>query len=261
MPLELKLAVAGLLVGTLVGLTGMGGGAVMTPLLIFMGIPAVQAVGTDLAYSAVTKTVGAWRHHTLRHVNYRIALWLGLGSVPASVVGVFTLDRLEHAAGTDVETLIRDVLGAALVVVGATLLVRTLLHRRARPGREIETRLERRQKLLAVGVGLVFGYVLGLTSVGSGTFFGMALLLFFPLSASRVVGTDTLHAAVLVWAAALAHAAAGNVDLGSVSWLLVGSVPGILLGAQFTGRAPERVLRIALSVVLAVSGVALLRSA
>src|SRR4051812_47699377 len=98
-PLDLKLAFAGLLIGGLVGLTGMGGGSLMTPLLIFLGLPPVKAVGTDLAYAAVTKSFGAWRHHVLQNVNYDVAKWLALGSVPASVLGVFTLDRLRACWG------------------------------------------------------------------------------------------------------------------------------------------------------------------
>jgi uncharacterized protein len=259
MPIELKLVIAGLLVGCLVGLTGMGGGAVMTPLLIFLGIPATTAVGTDLAFSAATKTLGAWRHHSLRHVNYRIALWFAAGSVPAAVLGVLTLKELQEAMGDDVDAFVQLLLGGALVIVGITFALKTLILKEHPHDREIETRLASREKVLAVGIGLVFGYLLGLTSVGSGTFFGMALVLVFQLRAARVVGTDIFHAAILVWAAAIAHAAiTQTVEFGTVGWLLVGSIPGILIGAQGTSRAPERLLRGCIATVLGVSGISLL---
>jgi uncharacterized membrane protein YfcA len=257
--LDLKLALAGLLIGGLVGLTGMGGGSLMTPLLIFLGLPPVKAVGTDLAYAAVTKTFGAWRHHVLQNVNYEVAKWLALGSVPASVVGVFTLDRLEGWLGQSPDAFVQDLLGVLLILVGAAFALKAVL-RPHPPAEEPLHGLERRQKATAFAVGLVFGFALGLTSVGSGTFFGLALLVFFPLRASRVVGTDVFHAAILVFAAALAHAVSGNVEWGSVSWILVGSVPGILVGARYTGRAPERALRMLLATTLTVSGVALLFS-
>ena len=259
MPLELKLVLAGLLVGCLVGLTGMGGGAVMTPLLIFLGFPATTAVGTDLAFSACTKTLGAWRHHSLRHVNYRLALWLACGSVPAAVLGVVTLKELRDSMGADVDGFVQALLGVALMLVGATFAVKTLLLRDRHVDREIETRVTGRDKAVAIASGLVFGYLLGLTSVGSGTFFGMVLVLFYGLRAARVVGTDIFHAAILVWAAAISHAViTQTVEFGTVGWLLAGSIPGILIGAQGTSRAPERALRGCIAAVLAFSGVSLL---
>jgi uncharacterized membrane protein YfcA len=224
-----------------------------------MGLPATAAVGTDLAFSACTKSLGAWRHHQLAHVNYRIALWLAAGSVPAAVLGVLTLKELRDAMGEDVDGLVQLLLGGALILVGVTFALKTLLLRESPVDREIVTRLAGREKATAVIVGVAFGYVLGLTSVGSGTFFGMALVVLFHLRAARVVGTDIFHAAILVWAAAIAHAVlTQTVEFGTVGWLLAGSIPGILIGAQGTSRAPERLLRSCIAVVLAVSGISLL---
>ena len=238
-------------------MTGMGGGSLMTPLLIMLGIPPVKAVGTDLAYAAITKTFGAWRHQKLENVNLTVVKWLALGSVPASVLGVVTLERLKDVMGDDLDRFIQTALGVALVAVGVAFVVKSFLRRNpVQP--EINGELSTRRKVLAVSVGVVFGFALGLTSVGSGTFFGMALMLFFPLRAARIVGTDVFHAAILVASAALAHTFAGNVEFGTVGWILVGSVPGILIGAQLTNRAPERGLRVGLGVTLATAGVALL---
>ena len=250
----------GLGVGILVGTTGMGGGSLMTPLLILVfGVKPVMAIGTDLAYAAITKTFGAWRHHALRNVNHALVRWLAIGSVPSSVLGVFTLDRLRDRLGDDVDVLVQDALGFALVLVGIAFVAKTCI--RYRPvERELGGRLSLGQKLVAASIGLVFGFALGFTSVGSGTFFGMAMMLAFPLRPQRLVGTDVFHAAILVFAAASAQTVAGNVQFGTVGWILVGSLPGIFLGAQFTGRAPERALRLALGVTLAVAGIALLTS-
>jgi uncharacterized membrane protein YfcA len=256
--LEAKLVLAGLAIGALVGLTGMGGGSLMTPLLVFLGVPPVKAVGTDLAYAAITKTFGAWRHHAMQNVDYRLAGWLALGSVPASVTGVFVLDRLKDAMGDRLDDLVQQGLGVALIVVGVALVVRLLWRPLGLPAEPRE--LTTRTRVLAVAIGAVFGFALGFTSVGSGTFFGMAMMLVFPMSASRIVGTDVFHAALLVFAAAGAHVVSGNVEFGTVGWILIGSLPGILIGAHFTGRAPERALRIGLGVTLALAGLALLTS-
>ena len=256
-PLDAKLIVAGLLVGALVGMTGMGGGSLMTPILVLLGIPPVKAVGTDLAYAAVTKVFGAWRHHSKANVDYRLALWLAAGSVPASVAGVFVLKKLKEEMGDDLNHLLTLTLGIALILVGVAFALKNAIHA-ARPAKTAE--LTTRMKLMAVGIGVVFGFALGLTSVGSGTFFGMAMMLLFGLSAARIVGTDVFHAAILTAAAGGAQAVAGNVQFGTVGFILIGSIPGILIGSHFTNRIPERPMRVALGVTLAVAGTALVFS-
>ena len=248
-PLDAKLIVAGLLVGTLVGMTGMGGGSLMTPILVLLGIPPIKAVGTDLAYAAITKTFGAWRHHSKENVDYRLVWWLASGSVPASVAGVFVLKKLKDEMGDDVNHLLTVTLGVALILVGVAFALKNAIHA-ARPS--LTSELTARKKLLAVGIGLVFGFALGLTSVGSGTFFGMAMMLCFGLSAARIVGTDVSHAAILTAAAGGAQAVAGNVQFGTVGFILIGS--------HYTNRVPERQMRMALGVTLAVAGTALVFS-
>ena len=256
-PLDAKLIVAGLLVGTLVGMTGMGGGSLMTPILVLLGIPPVKAVGTDLAYAAITKVFGAWRHHAKANVDYRLVWWLAAGSVPASVIGVVVLKKLKENMGDDVNHLITAALGSALIVVGIAFGLKNAIQA-ARPPKALE--LTGRRKALAVAIGLVFGFALGLTSVGSGTFFGMAMMLCFGLSAARIVGTDVVHAAILTAAAGSAQAVAGNVEFGTVGFILIGSIPGILIGSHYTNRVPERQMRVALGVTLTVAGTALVLS-
>jgi uncharacterized membrane protein YfcA len=249
---------AGLAVGTLVGMTGMGAGSLMTPILISVfGIPATTAVGTDLVYSAITKTFGAARHHALRTVNTQLALWMATGSVPAAVLGVYTLSRIADAHGeAAVNAHLETAIGVALVLVGITVAVRTLvtIRRRSGPARTTDGELTRRHKVIAVAIGVVFGFVLGLTSVGSGVFFGMALLTLFPLATRRVVGTDLFHAAMITVAAGAAQVIWGHPNFGYVGSILLGSIPGILLGSQLTVTIPEKALRGSIAGVLSVAG-------
>jgi uncharacterized protein len=256
------LVLAGLLVGTLVGFTGMGAGSLMTPILItFFGIPPTTAVGTDLVYSAVTKTLGAARHHALQNVNRQLAFYMASGSVPAAIAGVYTLSRLRTNHAATIETDLKQVIGYVLLLVGIAVAVRTFVTLRRMRGRKLvlpDETLDRLHKILAVAIGVVFGYVLGLTSVGSGVFFGMALITLFPLSARRIVGTDLFHGALITVAAGGAQILWGTPDFGYVGSILVGSLPGILIGSQFSVKIPERALRGSLAGVLALAGLKLL---
>ena len=237
-------------------MTGMGGGSLMTPVLVLVfDFNVVLAVGTDILHGAIFKTIGAWRHRVLGHVHARLTFWFALGSVPASLAGVYVIELLKDRLGEDVNDVASQILGVALVFGAVGLFVRTFVHKRAVSDRPYL--LTNRDRLLAVVIGLVGGFILGLTSVGSGTFFGLMLLVLFPLTAAKIVGTDLFHAAVLLWAAGLAHLSADNVDLAATGWLAVGSIPGILIGSQFTVRLPERTIRIALATVLLLAGLRL----
>jgi uncharacterized protein len=255
---DFALIAFGLGVGVLVGMTGIGGGSLMTPMLILVfGVTPVTAIGTDLAYAAVTKTVGGYKHWSQKTVDVRLSSWMALGSVPAAIGGVWVLTLLEDLAGRDFEDTLLAILAAALLLTGAATLVRAFLKRMHE--RERDTiELERRHKLAAVALGLSVGFVLGVTSAGSGALIAVGLILLFRLSPQRVVGTDVFHAAILLWAAGLAHLAAGNVDFGLVGTILLGSVPGVWLGSHWSVRVEPAVLRTTLAVVLIGAGLALL---
>jgi uncharacterized membrane protein YfcA len=248
----------GLGVGILVGMTGIGGGSLMTPMLILVfGVTPITAIGSDLAYAAVTKTVGGYKHWRQRTVDVRLSSWMAIGSVPAAVFGVWVLDLLEDAAGRDFDDLLLTVLAGALLLTGAATLVRAFLksmHERERDTIE----LERRHKIAAVVLGACVGFVLGVTSAGSGALIAVGLILLFRLSPTRVVGTDVFHAAILLWAAGLAHVSAGNVDFGLVGTILIGSIPGVWVGSHWSVRVNPAVLRTTLAVVLIGAGLALL---
>jgi uncharacterized protein len=255
---DFALIAFGLGVGVLVGMTGIGGGSLMTPMLILVfGVTPVTAIGTDLAYAAVTKTVGGWKHLRQKTVDIRLSSWMAIGSVPAAIGGVWVLGLLEDAAGRDFDDLVIAILAGALLLTGAATLIRAFLKRMHE--RERDTiELERRHKVAAVVLGLGVGFVLGVTSAGSGALIAVGLILLFRLSPTRVVGTDVFHAAILLWAAGIAHVMAGNVDFALAGTILLGSVPGVWLGSHWSVRVEPAVLRTTLAVVLIGAGLALL---
>jgi uncharacterized membrane protein YfcA len=242
-------------------MTGIGGGSLMTPLLILVfGVHPTTAIGTDLAYGAVTKSVGGYRHFKQRTVDLPLSLWMAVGSVPAAVAGVFTLDRIEQAAGADFDDVVLTILAGALFICGITTLARVFMrHLDARERDSVP--LERRHKVAAVLLGLGVGFVLGMTSVGSGALIAVGLILVFRLVPNKVVGTDVFHAGILLWAAAIAHTIAGNVDFGLAGTILIGSVPGVWVGSRWSVRVPAGALRPALAVLLIGAGLALLAKA
>ena len=254
--MDWKLSLVGLLIGALVGATGMGGGSLMTPILVLLfGFKPSTAIGTDILHGAIFKSFGAWRHRQLGTVNGRLTLWMLIGSAPLSLVGVVVATWLQRHYGSGIETLQKEILGVALLVCGLGFLIKALMRKRGPVGPLV---LDRRGKLIAIVIGLIGGFVVGLTSVGSGTFFGLAILLVFPIATATVVGTDILHAAALLWVAGAGHLVAGNVDLRATGWLLVGSIPGVLIGSHVMIRLPDRALRIALATTLSLSGLKLL---
>jgi uncharacterized membrane protein YfcA len=248
----------GLGVGVLVGMTGIGGGSLMTPMLILVfGVTPITAIGTDLAYAAVTKTVGGYKHWRQRTVDIELSSWMAIGSVPAAVAGVYVLRAVEDAAGRDFDDLLIAVLAGALLLTGAATLVRAFL--KSMHERERDTiQMERRHKVAAIALGVSVGFVLGVTSAGSGALIAVGLILLFRLSPTRVVGTDVFHAAILLWAAGLAHVSAGNVDFGLAGNILIGSIPGVWIGSHWSVRVDPAVLRTTLAVVLIGAGLALL---
>jgi uncharacterized protein len=258
MDINLGLIGAGLAVGLLVGLTGMGAGSLMTPILIsFFGIPAGTAVGTDLIYASITKMFGAARHTQLKNVNRELALWMGAGSVPGAVVGVFSLYHVFH----NINSWLPKVIGYMLLLVGIMVAIRTFVTIRGL-FKNVELPsdgpLTRQHRVLALSIGVVFGFLLGLTSVGSGVFFGVALVTIFPLSARKVVGTDIFHGAMVTVAAGLATVLWGTPNYSVVGSILIGSIPGILIGSHFTAKMHEKALRGSIATVLAASGLKLL---
>jgi len=215
-------------------------------------------VGTDIFYGAVTKTAGAWRHLKHGTVHRGIAFWLAVGSVPMAIAGVWLIEVLQRSYGEDdVNKVVLGMVASALLVVGVATLIRALFLRDVIPER-YAMHLYRRHIIAAVVTGATTGFVIGLTSAGSGTLIALVLIAVFRLTPQRVVGTDVFHAAILLWAAGVAHWIGGNVDLGLAANILVGSIPGVLIGSQLAVKVPTGFLRNALGVVLIASSITLI---
>jgi uncharacterized protein len=248
-------------VGFLVGLTGMGGGSIMTPLLVLIfGVQPTTAIGTDIAYAAVTKSAGSWRHLKLKTVNLPLVYWMAIGSVPMAILGVWVLDLLKRQLGDQLDETVFAILAACLLVVGAATLLRGFFLANKIQERD-DFELHTRHKVAAVAIGATTGFVIGLSSAGSGTLIGMMLLTVYRLRPQKVVGTDVVHAAILLWAAGIAHAVGGNVDYGLMVNILIGSVPGVIIGSQLSVKWPQGVLRGALGVILIAAGVTIMNKA
>lgn len=247
-------AVAGLGVGFVMGLTGMGGGALMTPILVLgFGVQPLAAISSDLMASLVMKPVGAGVHLRRGTVNLKMVGWLVAGSVPAAFCGVLLLT----AFGDGIQNNLELILGLALVVASGTIVARTIVQNRRRLGDNFtETQhASRVRPLPTLAIGCIGGLIVGVTSVGSGSLMIVMLLLTYPaLSTSQLVGTDLAQAIPLVGAAALGHLLFGDFQLALTLSLLVGGIPGTYFGARVSSRAPDGVIRPILVTVLLITG-------
>ena len=256
----------GLLVGFLVGLTGVGGGSLMTPFLIaVMQLPAPTAIGTDMIYATVTKMTGSVQHYRQRSVNLEVALFLGLGSIPASLLGVWTLEWIKTSFDAEtVRNVMVTIIAATLVLVGASLIFKAFLPQSWIRGRktvwDADFKMSLKRRLFTVLFGATGGYLVGLTSIGSGSVMAVILLLLYPLAPAVVVGTDIAHATVLSLVTGFAHILNSNVDFALAGTLLLGSIPGVLIGSRMAPRLPGRPLTIILAAMLVFVGARLLLS-
>ncbi len=253
------LPVYGLVVGLLVGLTGMGGGVLMTPLLVLgLGMPATAAVGTDLAYSTLTKLAGAWQHWRQGTVDGRVVRSLAVGSVPATLVAVGVLFWLQGTNEGQVDAWLKRAIGVMLGVAAVLMLRRVLFGSGGHP--VVLDRAEAYPTVRLVAIGAFGGFLVGLTSIGSGSLIIALLVMTVSLRPERLVGTDVAHAFFLVGVAAVAHLVVlRDVDVTLAAKLLVGSIPGVLIGSRLTLWVPRRPLQIGLSGLLLSTAVTLLR--
>jgi uncharacterized membrane protein YfcA len=256
MDFDWAMALGSFLVAIIVGLTGMGGGALMTPMLVtFFGVSPLAAVSSDLVAAAVMKPVGSAVHYRQGTINMRLVGWLCAGSVPAAFSGVLLAKALGH--GDSVEDLISKAMGVALMIAAGGLVLRAYLAHRGRAGsadgggEAPEVKVRPVPTLL---VGAVGGLVVGITSVGSGSLIIVALLALYPaLKANQLVGTDLLQAVPLVLAAAIGHLLFGDFRMEVTAALLAGSIPGVYLGSRISSRAPGGLIRRVLALVLVAS--------
>ena len=274
--MDFRYSLVGLLIGFLVGLTGMGGGSLLAPILILVfKVPPVWAVGTDIAYSTVTKAVGSVVHIRQKNVNFRVALWLALGSVPATFLSVTLVQYIRKHNGVAINSIILPAIGCTLILVAIMLVIKPFLMRMVEK-RQVEARKQavlavegqgleskptaslwekRYRPILTIAIGAFVGFLVGLTSVGSGTLIIVSLAFLFPrLTAKELVGTDIFQAFMLLASGAIAYLTAGTINWQIVGLLLIGSLPGVFLGSKLSKYIPEPYMRPVLAVVLAISG-------
>ncbi|OCR25069.1 membrane protein [Pseudomonas syringae] len=251
----LGLVVAGLVVGFIVGMTGVGGGSLMTPILLWFGINPATAVGTDLLYAAITKSGGVWVHRKNHNIDWSITGWLTLGSVPAVLLTLWFLSTL-HTSPDAMNAVIKQALGVVLLLTALAVFFKKRLlafaHNRAGghynpSGPSLNA--------LTVLTGLILGTMVALTSIGAGALGTVALFILYPfLPTRRLVGTEIAHAVPLTLVAGLGHASMGNMDWGILGYLLMGSLPGIYIGSHLSGKVSDDVLRPCLATMLAFIG-------
>jgi uncharacterized protein len=241
-------------VGFLVGMTGAGGGALMTPMLILLfGIKPSTAISSDLVAAVLMRPVGAVVHMTKRTVNYSLVGWMVLGSVPSALIGAYVLHLLGNSAGA--ENHVQILLGAALLLGAFAMVLRYGLDRRSGQSRHGLVGHVEVRPLPTVAIGVVGGFVVGMTSVGSGSLMIVPLLFLYPmLGANQLVGTDLTQAVPLTLAAALGALAFGHVEFAVTTSIVLGSVPAVLLGSLISSRAPDRFIRPVITFVIFASG-------
>ncbi|HEY8084451.1 MAG TPA: sulfite exporter TauE/SafE family protein [Methylophilaceae bacterium] len=252
---------SGFLVGLLVGVTGVGGGSLMTPLLVFLfGFKPLVAVGTDLLFAAITKTGGVWVHHGKHHsVDWRVVGTLAIGSLPFSIITIFVIKHM-LSVGKEITGLVSYTLGIALILTACAILIRSVLTRND-VQREIENtkvssgRFNNMQIPATIFTGAVLGVLVTLSSVGAGALGTIAILFLYPkMSTLKVVGTDLAHAIPLTAIAGFGHWTLGHVDFALLGSLLVGSIPGIWVGSHLSAKIPEKILRPLLASILMLVG-------
>ena len=259
-PIEFILA--GVLVGFCVGITGVGGGSLMTPILISLfRIEPHIAIGTDLLYAAISKFCGSMVHAKKLNIVWPIVLWLALGSIPASIITHWILDNY-LSGSTHYKAVLTTVLGFMLTLTGISIVFRAQIEKffaKYRKGQisELEQNFDiKGKKTYVVIMGIVLGIFVTLSSVGAGAFGIMALILMFPnLPMIRIIGSDVVHAVLLTSVAGFAHMTSGNVDFHLLGWLLIGSIPAIIIGTLISSRLPERLIRKILGITLFALGI------
>ncbi|HEV7524802.1 MAG TPA: sulfite exporter TauE/SafE family protein [Acidimicrobiia bacterium] len=258
MHLDIYKTLAGVIVGFVIGLTGMGGGALMTPVLVLIfGVNPGAAVSADVVTSLVLKPFGGSIHVRRRTVNWRLVQWLMVGSIPSAFAGAYLLDEV---IGTSNQTTVKRILGWVLLVAASAILAKLVLQARRKTAAVrdmMDPALVRPIPTLVVGA--LGGLVVGMTSVGSGSLIIVMLMLMYPkLSSKEMVGTDLIQAIPLVGAAAIGHLLFGSLDFSIIGSVLLGAIPAVMLGAHFSSRGADRYIRPVLVAVLAISALGLL---
>ncbi|NOU91841.1 TSUP family transporter [Paenibacillus sp. LMG 31456] len=253
--MEWSIAAMGLLVGLLVGMTGVGGAALLTPLLILLNISPTVAVATDLFYNSITKLFGSIQHYRQKTIDFKLVKYLAMGSIPGAVVAILLLELYPPLHNIQ-ETIVKHMLGIVLIVVALASIAKLWFSKLEENRWQMKPITEKRS--LTITIGIILGFIVGMTSIGSGSLFALAMMFFYRLGAARLVGTDIVHAFFLVTAAGILHAGFGNIDYGLAFNLLLGSVPGVIVGSSLSAKLPSKPLRTFMAAIILISGIKLI---
>jgi len=254
--MSLAIMLMGLLVGFLVGLTGVGGAALLTPILILLGINPTIAVGTDLVYNSVTKLFGSVQHWRQKTINLRIVKYLAIGSIPSASLAVGLLHLFDSFFHNQ-EDVIKHALGYVLILVAITTLIKTFM-KDIYEFNSIQKKSLLEKRALTITIGVVLGFIVGLTSIGSGSLFALVMIFLYKLTPAELVGTDIAHSFLLVTVAGILHAGIGNVDYVLALNLLIDSIPGVIMGSTLSSKLPAKPLRAILAIIILFSGIKLI---
>lgn len=254
--MSVGIIVMGLFIGFMVGLTGVGGAALLTPILILLGISPSIAVGTDLFYNSITKLFGSIQHWRQKTINLKLVKYLAIGSIPSALLAVGLLHLFDSFFHNQ-EQIIKHALGYVLILVAAATLFKTFMKKKIE-WNPMQLKPLEEKRALTITIGAVLGFIVGLTSIGSGSLFAIAMLYLYRMNSSELVGTDIAHAFLLVTAAGFMHAGIGNVDYLLTLNLLLGSIPGVLIGSTLSSKFPAKPLRTIMAIMILFSGIKLI---
>nr|WP_263326767.1 sulfite exporter TauE/SafE family protein [Neobacillus sp. Marseille-Q6967] len=254
--MSIGIILMGLFIGFMVGLTGVGGAALLTPILILLGFSPSIAVGTDLVYNSITKLFGSIQHWRQKTINLQLVKYLAMGSIPSAICAVGILHLFDSFFHNQ-EQVIKHALGYVLILVALTTLIKTFVKSKFEEN-PLQKKPLHEKKTLTIVIGVILGFIVGLTSIGSGSLFALAMLYLYRMTPSELVGTDIAHAFLLVTAAGIMHAGIGNVDYLLVINLLLGSIPGVILGSTLSSKFPAKPLRAIMALMILFSGIKLI---
>ncbi len=253
--MSISIIMMGFIIGGLVGVTGIGGAALLTPFLLTLGISPSVAVGTDLVYNSITKMFGISQHWKQKTINFRLVKYLAVGSIPSAVIAVVTIHFLP-IFHYNREGIIKYILGYVLIIAAISIFIKAFFYNESTQN-YFQKQTMTQKKSLTIIIGAILGFIVGLTSVGSGSLFAIAMIYLYRLKPSELVGTDITHAFLLVTVASILNINLGNVDYLLLIHLLIGSIPGVILGSKFSTKIPVKPLQVFLAIIIGVSGLKL----
>lgn len=255
----ITLSAVGLLVGFLVGMTGVGGASLLTPILIFLGVHPITAIGTDMVYNSLTKLAGAIQHWRQRSVRWTVVMYLAAGSIPSAFMAVYLVEWANQSYGS-FESIMKIVQGSILMGLAAICIVNEVISNQDKALNRWQMRTDRSKRSITILLGAVFGFVVGITSIGSGSLFVLAIYYLYSISGKELVGTDLTHAFLLTTLTGALHLGFGNVEFGIVVQLLIGSIPGVVAGSIVSSKIPTKLVKFSVLVIVFISGLMLISS-